>query len=835
IKEKEYENLEYAIDRHGIHSTTDVTGKITYANERLTKVSKYSKEELVGANHNILQSNEHQEDFWKHMWRTIANGYVWHGEVKNKSKDGKPFWLDTTIVPFMDDENKPYQYIAIRTDITKLKELEQRSIDEKNDALIRAETAQTLQKGTSLRHRINLVLKSLFSQLDLHKEATLGIFLVSDKTNRLSKYIVHGFESASYNESEACLVEIQRLCREVITTGKVSILDTCNHLVDQVEPINITDSGYYIVPLLSHHKVLGVLLINTSSYPSREASRLDTLSYIGNLLGMAIVNEQVKTNLEKGKIYAEDMARAKADFLANMSHEIRTPMNGVLGMLGLLQDVPLEKKYKSYIDTAQGSANMLLNVINDILDISKIESGKLHIESINFDLRKALEDTTNLLSNLAREKGIELLCYLPPETKTFVKGDKLRIQQVMSNLMSNAIKFTHEGEVATNVSTLCDAGGKVTLRFEVSDTGIGIPEDKQKLLFQAFTQADTSTSREYGGTGLGLTISKSLVEMMGGEIGVISTPGKGSTFWFELTFDALKQEDASSNALDGLRILILDDKETNCLILESYVDALGADSVVATTEKAGMHVLNEAKQAGKPFEILLLDMHMPATGEQIVANIRENSFFKELKIILISSMGLDTDMNTKGHYDLMLTKPIRQSFLYDAIATVQNEKILSRGQPEVAKVEITKLMGNVLLVDDSRVNQYVGKETLLKLGLDFEIAINGEEAVIARKKNNFDVILMDCQMPIMDGFEATREIRKYESEKNKKPVIVIALTANAMQGDRDKCVEAGMNDYLSKPYTVESLYQQLSTYLTPYPGIEEEVDTETFLIEELMV
>ncbi len=817
-KEKDYANLQYAVDQHGIHSTTDRRGTITYANERLEKVSKYSNDELIGSNHRILQSGEHPKTFWKEMWGTVAKGSVWRGEVKNKAKDGTRFWVDTTIVPFMDPQGKPIQFIAIRTDITKLKDLEQQSINERNDALIRADAARILHKQIPLKERMAKMLSALSINIGEHKHANLAIFLTSEKTNKLSRYISHGQQDICKGNKE-CLTQIQLLCGRTLSSGKISIQDTCatNLDMDQVSNNN-SSSGCYIIPLVHQDNVLGLLLVSTDAYPSRKPSRLDTLKYIANLIAIALVNEQVTVNLKKGRKFAEDMAQAKSDFLANMSHEIRTPMNGVLGMLGLLQDMSLEEKAQGYIDTAYGSANMLLNVINDILDISKIESGKLHIESINFDLRRALEDTTDLLANLAHEKNIELHCYLPPDIKTYVKGDMLRIQQVMNNLMSNAIKFTHEGEVSVIVSyvtTQEPAESKMRLRFEVVDTGIGIPIDKQESLFQAFTQADSSTSREYGGTGLGLTISKSLIQMMGGEIGVTSKAGEGSTFWFELPFETIERVESITPSLEGLRILIIDDKETNCLILESYLKVLNVETVVANSGQAGRLILDQANDQGIPFDILLLDMQMPKEpGDKVAETIRQDKKNTQLKIILLSSMSIDTQTNEQGHYDLMLNKPVRQSYLYDAIATVRTDTAQATIESKKPKAEVQELIGNILLVDDSKTNQYVGQESLSKLGLDYEIAVNGMEAVEARKNGDFDAILMDCQMPVMDGFKATHEIRKYEEETGKDEVQIIALTANAMEGDREKCVAAGMNDYLSKPYTVKSLFDVLSKVTT---------------------
>ncbi len=833
-KEKEYKNLKYAIDQHNIVSITDTRGDILYANEKMREITQLSQEELMGANHRVLKSAEHSPKFWKYMYRTIAKGNVWKSEVQNINKAGMTYWVDSTVVPFMDAKGKPYEYISIRTDITKLKELEQQSIHEKDNALVRAKVAQILQGQNPLKERITKSLEVLSEDLELNLQDKLGIFLSHKNKNRLKLYVTQGDFDATPAEGNKCKTHLHSLCARAIYSGKLVISDHCFDNSNKDHACDVASHGHYIVPLLHHTKVLGVLFVYTTPVPNRQQARLDTLRFIGSLFGLAIANETIKLNLHQARKHALEMAQTKSDFLANMSHEIRTPMNGVLGMLDLLSDVELDAQSKGYVETAQGSAGMLLNVINDILDISKIESGKLHIERINFDLRKATEDTTELLSKLAHEKEIELLTFIPPDTKTFVEGDMLRIQQVINNLVSNAIKFTHQGEVSINISTVEESHHAVKLRFEIKDTGIGIAEKKQTALFQAFTQADTSTSRKYGGTGLGLAISKKLIEMMQGEIGLISKAGKGSTFWFELPFKVIPKTAVTYNSLDKLRILTIDDNKTNLMILNSYAESWGVTSVGTNTAEAGIASLINAKKQEQPFDVLLLDMQMPeVTGQEIATEIRNNPALKDLKIILLSSMGLDRDMNADGLYDLMLNKPIRQSQLYDAIATVQNKNLLldnnthnNSYSTEIYNIKEHPLKGKILFVDDSKVNQYVGKEFLSKLELDFDIVKNGLEAVNARKENHYDLILMDCQMPVMDGYEATREIRHYEKETRKDNVNVIALTANAMQGDREKCIDAGMDDYLTKPYTIETLHKALSLWLPQPLWLPEQEDTQ---------
>lgn len=815
LKEKEYKNLQYAVDQHNIVSITDADGKLIYANKALEDISQYTHEELLGSSHRLNNSGHHPKSFWEDMWGSVSKGKVWHGEVKNKTKDGRSYWVDSTIVPFVDKNGIPSEYISIRTDITKLKELEEKILTDRNDALIRAQVSQILQGQGSLKHRMSESLEVISGSEGFKIQNKLGVFLLPEGACELEMFVTHGTYTDEFLHREKCVKLGSCLCGRAAVSGELLVSDDCMTDPDHEHQFEgMRSHGHYIVPLLHLGKVFGILFIYTDPYPSRDRSRLDTLKYIGDLFALAIANEQVKKELEQARHTAESMAQAKSDFLANMSHEIRTPMNGVLGMLDLLSNRALDKQSEGYVEIAHGSASMLLNVINDILDISKIESGKLHIENINFDLRKTVEDSAHLLSKLAHQKGLELSCYIPPDTVNRVSGDMMRLQQVLNNLTSNAIKFTRQGEVKVTVHLLNSRTRTSRIRFEITDTGIGIPLKKQDLLFQAFTQADTSTSREFGGTGLGLAISKKLVEMMGGEIGVISEEGVGTTFWFELPFTEVNTSSADTKSLEQLKILTIDDNETNCLILQKYVESWGALNITTTDPQTGLARLRKAVESDNPFDILLLDMQMPGvSGQDIAETIRNDTLLKNIKIILLSSMSIDLDTDKSKLFNLMLNKPIRQSLLYDAIATVENRQSDARTARSNTPDSAKKLTGKILFVDDNLVNQQVGKEMLRQLGLAFEVVSNGQEALNARITRDFDLVLMDCQMPVMDGFEATRSIRQFELKNTVKNVPIVALTANAMEGDREKCIDVGMNDYLSKPYSSHTLYKTLSSWL----------------------
>ncbi len=524
--------------------------------------------------------------------------------------------------------------------------------------------------------------------------------------------------------------------------------------------------------------------------------------------------QQANQALQKSKEIAESANIAKSEFLANMSHEIRTPMNGVLGMLELLQDTSLHPSQRSYVETAQSSAEVLLNIINDILDFSKIESGKLQLENIDFDLHQTVEDISTLLAGRAQNKDVELACFIANDVSPALNGDAMRLQQVLMNLLGNAIKFTNKGEVIVRVTNNpIGRKDKVCLRFEVQDTGIGISPEAQARLFQAFTQADGSTSRKYGGTGLGLTISKKLSELMGGEIGFESVACQGSTFWFTACFEKASHEIVHArHSLKGLRALIVDDNATNRLILEHYLNNWGIIYASTASPHQALVMLSNAAAEEQAYDFALLDFQMPRMdGVQLAGLIKNNNQIANTQLIMISSVGQLDDAQSRAHevgIKAYLTKPIRQAVLYDTLSTMLHKLEIAATQLEPKHVGL--LSGKTLLVEDNHVNQILGKTMLQKLGVEVDVANNGKEALQAIAKNTYDVILMDCQMPEMDGFEATDAIRQQETDSR---LPIIAVTANAMEGDKEKCIVAGMDDYLSKPFKIDELRTALSKWL----------------------
>lgn len=752
--------LQQALDEHAIVSVTDAKGMILQVNDNFCKISGYSREELLGRSHKIINSDTMHDDFFKAMWRTITEGKIWKGSICNKAKDGDLYWVQATIVPVLGADGVPERYIAARTDITE-----------------RVAAEAQVQRHADL-------IEALFASIPL------PVFL-KDEKGRYMRANKEFCKETGLTEGELMGqmgADVSLLSRALSDERDEQEILLGNKAISTQELRFVRENGEVVDMQLT-----------------KAAIRSESGSVAG-LVGVVVDLTDLKRagrEMQDAKLAAESANRLKSEFLANMSHEIRTPMNGIIGMTDLALEMAEDESQREYLQVAKSSALGLLSILNDILDFSKIEAGKMTIEKIDFEMPKVLSEALRPMAIKASEKGVELAFDMDPNFPRMVKSDPGRLRQVVLNLTSNAIKFTDSGEIVIKARARLE-GSVAWVSISVSDSGVGIDPSKVNSIFDPFEQEDGTITRRFGGTGLGLTITRKLCEAMGGAIRVESQLGVGSVFTVDMPMD-LSSDDGEqrreyAGSIEGLNIVSVDDNLTNSGIISRQLASMGAQCEAYLDPFEALERISE--NPGK-FDAAILDRAMPGMdGFELAGKLVERMGGKAPPLLILTSAGGpgDLEMCRQVGIGAYLLKPSSNAEISSAIRAAINPS--DRGN-EVKKVvtrhDIAPGAGiEALLVEDNAVNQKLASALLAKWGVSHVLARNGEEALAALAVRDFDIVLMDCQMPVMDGFEATKRIRNL-ADLAKRSVPIVAMTANAMEGDKERCLAAGMDDYVSKP------------------------------------
>ncbi|MCG8614894.1 MAG: response regulator [Desulfobacterales bacterium] len=807
--EAELEKLSVAVEQSSASVViTDTTGTIEYVNPGFCRVTGYTSEEAIGQNPRILKSDGQASDTYESLWRTLAAGDNWRGEFLNKKKDGSLFWESASISPIKDDSGQITHYVAIKEDITEQKQI-QKDLREKQSFLQGLiDNSGALIYAKDLEGRYLLVNKDWPEILGLGDIDPLG----------LTDEDMFGKEAAAiFRENDR-----QVLAGMVASDSEETLVVGGESRVFHSVKFPLLDAAG------EPYATCGI----STDITDRKQMETDLQNQVRELDQTQTAMLNMMEDLDEEKANAQAATRAKSDFLANMSHEIRTPMNAIIGMSHLALRTDLTPKQQDYIEKVHLSAQSLLGIINDILDFSKIEAGKLDIEVIAFNLNEVLDNLSRLVTAKTQEKGLELIFNMDTEVPVYLKGDPLRLGQILLNLANNAVKFTEKGEIEVSISAVTVAVEEAMLKFEVRDTGIGLTPEQQGKLFQSFQQADTSTTRKYGGTGLGLSICKKLCEMMGGEIGVESEAGKGTTFWFTVRLGRVdrvaEKLEIVPESLQGMKTLVVDDNRTFCHVLKTYLEGFSFRVDMCHTGQGAIEMIRSAAQSEQSrYDVVFMDWQMPGMdGIETVRRIHGDAALERVpKVIMVTGHGREDVMDqarTVG-LDGFLLKPVTHSMLFDAVMEAfGQEATAGRDRGGAAGSETPEAVNAIrgarlLLVEDNALNQQLAVELLNDEGFHVAVADNGKIGVEMMKASEdgdrYDAVLMDLQMPVMDGRTAARNIRGLDSEV--KDIPIIAMTADAMTGVREEVLNLGMNDYVTKPIAPAELFSTLVKWVAP--------------------
>ncbi|MDD2290811.1 MAG: transporter substrate-binding domain-containing protein [Aliarcobacter sp.] len=819
-KTHELSKLLRFFDENVIASRTDLQGNITYVSDAFCKVSGNTREFMMGKNHRIGKHPDNDPEIFKQMWETITKGKVWKGRVKNRKKDGGYYWVDSVIEQEYDFDGKVVGYISLRHDVTATVELEKLSANLEN--IVKERTAELFE--------MNQKQKAIFDT------ASIGIILLKNRViqemnNKIC--MIFGYEydelinssTRIFYEKDKDYESVQKQY-EIIQSGEIA---TWEQLFIK------KDSNSFWARVT----------MQAIDFTDLEKGLVATIEDI-------TLERQALEDIKKAKLLAEESTKSKSEFLANMSHEIRTPMNAIIGMAYLTLQTNLDEQQKNYIQKIDTASKNLLGIINDILDFSKIEAGKMTIEKIDFSLDDILANLSSLFMFQIEEKGLELLFDVDINVPLALRGDSLRLNQILTNLLSNAVKFTPKGEIIISIKLLSKDEQSAEIRFDVKDTGIGISKEHMEKLFASFSQADSSTTRKYGGSGLGLAICKQIIELMGGTVGLESTPDVGSDFYFTIKFELQNVQRnllESNNNVNNLKILVVDDNASSREILENIIKSLRFEVKALCCGKEAIIELEKANEENSPYTLVLIDWMMPEMdGIETIKRINENKGIEKTPtFIMVTAYNKDELMQKAKDAKVFgfLEKPVSPSTLYDTILKAFGKNIIINANENIRSnnfLDIKKLIqgAKILLVEDNVQNQEIATEFLQKANISTKIANNGKEAIEILENEEFDGVLMDCQMPILDGYEATKQIRKNEKFKD---LPILAMTANAMQGDKEKCINSGMNDYIAKPLDFSKFYETLVKWIKPKNKVvfeeqnEEinEVDVKTMQIDGINI